>query len=145
MADRVPDSPATDDAAPGPHHPVGSPRGDFRPDPQIGQQSPNRTGTFKEVRRSWMSSDDDAQISCYMAMEGRVSVAALLDHLREVAPGRTAEEIGINFATVTWIDTPTGAEAQARVQRQALHDERHAHWERETYERLKAKFEPADS
>lgn len=100
-------------------------------------------GTFKDIRRSWMSREDDARIKCYLSMDGRATVAELLDYLTEVAPARTPEEFRINFSTVTWIDAPTEAEQRARAEWNRARDERHAKWEQDTYTRLKAKFEPA--
>lgn len=104
----------------------------------------NGNGAFKEVRRHWQSSKEDSQISCYLGMQGRITLAALLVHLAEVVPdGTPDDQIGLNFATVTWVDEPTAAERDDRARRNASHDERHAKWERDTYERLKAKFEPS--
>jgi hypothetical protein len=101
-------------------------------------------GTFQDVRRSWESAESGSQVGCYLAVQGRVSLAALLAYLGEVAPDRTPDQFGINFATVTWTDAPTEEETQQRVRRKALHDERRAEWERTTYEELKAKFEGGD-
>lgn len=95
-----------------------------------------------EIRRHWESSKDDSRIRCYLGMQGRMPLDALIRHLGEVAPGRSLDQFGINFATVVWIDAPTDAETTTRAHGRARHDERHAAWERETYERLKAKFEP---
>lgn len=100
------------------------------------------TGSFKEIRRNIISEADDDHRSCYMGMDGRVTVADLIDHLQAVAPGKGLDEIGINFATVRWVDDATPEEKQARADWRAANAERREKWERETYERLKAKFEP---
>lgn len=97
-------------------------------------------GSFGEIRRNIISKDDDDHRSCYMGMQGRLSLADLIDHLSVVAPGKSLDEIGINFATVKWVDDATDEEKRDRAERQRRADERHAQWERETYERLKVKF-----
>ena len=96
---------------------------------------------FEEVRRRLSSKGEGDHSSCYLSANGKVSLAELIIHLREVAPGKTPEEININFATVTWVDAPTAEEKAARAAAIEAHAVRHARWERETYERLKAKFE----
>lgn len=96
-----------------------------------------------EVRRQ-RSSRESAVELCYMGMDGRLSVADLIGHLAQVAPGVPLEEVGINFGTVTWVDDATDEEKRQRAAWRAESAARRAKWERETYERLKAQFEPSE-
>jgi hypothetical protein len=86
---------------------------------------PNMAAEFGEIRRSWITDDNDRDMGCHQSIRGTVPVAALLEHL----------------ATVAWTAPATDEERRRRAERQRSHDERHAAWERETYERLRAKFE----
>jgi hypothetical protein len=99
------------------------------------------TGSFREINRNIISESDDDHRSCFMGMDGRVTLAALIDHLREVAPGKGLDEIGINFGTVRWVDAATDAEKRTRAEWREKSAAQKAKWERETYERLRLKFE----
>lgn len=97
--------------------------------------------TFGEIQRCWISASNDEQVKCYEGMRGRVALTTLIEHLAEVAPGIPLDQFGINYATVTWVNQATEDERAKRAEQKARSAERHAKWEQETYERLKAKFE----
>lgn len=81
MPDQPPVSHITDDAAPGPHHPAGSPEGHFRPDPQMGQQQSDHTAVTDDmVERAaavLYGSDDVANRPGYLRKARRVLSAGL--------------------------------------------------------------------
>jgi hypothetical protein len=101
-------------------------------------------GSFRAIRRSFITKDNDDQRACYMAVDGRVSIPDLIAHLEAVAPGTPIEAFGLNFATVAWVDEATEDERRDRAAWRAEWAERHEQWERETYERLRLKFEAAE-
>lgn len=99
---------------------------------------------FHEVRRSWLTSKNVDECRNYLGMHGRISVASLLSHMATIAPHVTPDQMLLNFATVTWTDASTPEERDERIARKEAAQARTDAWERETYERLHAKFAAAD-
>lgn len=94
-----------------------------------------------KIRRHWKTGGSDT-IRCYASMEGRVTLGELIQYFSSFV--RTADfplEVALNFATAVWDDQPTQDELDQRAARIARSNQRHEEWERETYQRLKAKFE----
>jgi hypothetical protein len=58
-------------------------------------------------------------------------------HYPHVLPG----DIQLNFATAVWEEPPTADDLAARTAWRTKQAERQERWERETYLRLKAKFD----
>jgi hypothetical protein len=98
-------------------------------------------GEFRDIRWTWKSRDNDTRVG-YLAVDGRVSLGELVDHLMQVAPHVSVFGLQLNWATVVWERDATPEEIAERRAVQARHDARHEQWERETYARLRAKFEP---
>lgn len=96
---------------------------------------------FKPLMRAWKTADEDSLMRCYLAMDGRVTIRDLVEHFAENHPAVDPMALRLNFATVTWDEPPTPEDLADRAERNARHDERHARWERQMYEKLKAKFE----
>lgn len=96
-------------------------------------------GEFREVRWTWQSNDNDLR-NGYLAVDGRVSIAELIYHMEQVAPGLTIEDMEINWATVVWSRPATGEELEQRRLAQAQWEARHERWERETLARLTEKY-----
>ena len=96
--------------------------------------------SFRVSSTCWTSRKNSDEITVYETVSGRPSVADLLAHLQEVAPHAPLDEIGINYATVKWTRPATPEEQAKRAEQERKHDERHEQWEKETYERLKAKY-----
>ena len=97
-------------------------------------------GKPRDIRWSWQSDDNDIR-TAYMAVDGRMSIAELIEHMKNVAPGVDIADIHVNWATVVWSRPATKEELTIRRQAQARWEARHEAWERETYARLKAKYE----
>ena len=102
-------------------------------------------GEFGALRRrpsrSWKKDGDDSPMSCYLGMEyGRITLAELISHFEENYPHVDPMALRINFPTVVWEEPPTAEDVEKRRAVRAWHEERTASWERDTYERLKAKF-----
>jgi hypothetical protein len=97
--------------------------------------------TIKESRRYWKDKNYDT-MSCYMGMEGRVPLGELIAHLAEHHPHVDPMTVELNYATAKWDEPPTDEDQAQREARRKDHDERHEKWERETYERLRAKYAP---
>lgn len=98
-------------------------------------------GEFDHHRRTWQTAEENSNIRCFLGMRGRVTLHELIDHFAEHYPHVDPYDLELNAATVTWEEPPTEEDLALRAARQQAHDERHARWERETYERLKDKFE----
>lgn len=94
-------------------------------------------------RRRWKTKDYDV-MTCYLGMSGRISLGDLLDHFTERYPHVDIRTVELNFATVIWDESPTVDDRAKLAADQAWQAERQKRWERETYERLKAKFEGPD-
>lgn len=94
---------------------------------------------FHEPRWTWLSKDNDTRVG-YMGMDGRVSLDALIEHLRVVAPDALLGDVYLNYATVKWTRAATPeelAEREAAAARQAARQEE---WERDTLARLIEKY-----
>jgi hypothetical protein len=98
-------------------------------------------GEPREIRWSWASKENDLRTG-YMAVDGRMSIAELIEHMREVAPGVALGDIQINWATCVWSRDATPEEVAQRREAERRWEARHEAWERETYARLLKKFGP---
>lgn len=96
-------------------------------------------GEPREVRWTWESKDTDVRVG-YMAVDGRMSIADLIAHMREIAPHAALEEIQVNWATVVWTRLATGDELAQRRQAHERWEKRHQEWERQTLARLIKKY-----
>jgi hypothetical protein len=94
----------------------------------------------REPSRSWKTSDDDSAMRCSLGMEGRVTLREILDHFAEKYPHVDPMCLEFNFATVVWDEPPTADDMADRQKRRADHAARTERWERETLERLTAKY-----
>lgn len=72
-------------------------------------------------------------------MNGRVTVADLLEHLREAAPDAPVDDVHIN-GSINWRQPPSEEQTAKLVEHQCKSDERHEKWERDMWEKLKAKY-----
>lgn len=97
-------------------------------------------GRFRGPRWTWESRGSSTR-NGYLAMEGRISLAELTAHMAEVAPHAGPNDLMLNWATVVWQREATAEELEERAEAHRRWQERHEAWERETYARLKAKFE----
>jgi hypothetical protein len=94
----------------------------------------------REPSRSWKTGDDNSDMRCYLGMEGRVTLREILDHFAEKYPHVDTMDLQFNFATVVWDEPPTPDDIADRQRRRADHAARTERWERETLERLTAKY-----
>ena len=92
-----------------------------------------------EPRRYWVSKDNDSEMCVYVALKGRIPLSDLIAYVAE--RGIDPSQVGVNFPTVKWTELATPEESDARLQHRRRAEERHAKWERETYAKLRAKFE----
>lgn len=92
------------------------------------------------ANRSWATKADDSPVRCYLGMKGRITLAELLAHFAEKYPHVDPMTLELNYSTVVWEEPPTADDLAQREEHRAWHAERQARWERDTYERLKAKF-----
>ncbi len=99
---------------------------------------------FSDIRRSFLAKDNDELMQCHEHVNGTISVTDLVEHLQAVAPEAALDDITINYATVSWVSPATDEERASRAARRARDKERHAEWERKTYQQLKDKFEPEE-
>lgn len=98
-------------------------------------------GEFRrEPSRSWKTGDDDAQMRCYLGMQGRITLRDLLDHFAEKYPHVDTMDLQFNFATVVWDEPPTPDDVALRQKHRADQAARTEAWERKTYDRLRAKY-----
>lgn len=99
-------------------------------------------GEFRrQPMRSWKTDDDHSEMTCYLDMEGRVTLSDLLDHFAENYPHVNTMDLQFNFATVVWDEPATPDDLSRRQEYRAKRAARTEHWERETLSRLKAKYE----
>jgi len=96
-------------------------------------------GEPREIRWSWASKDNDLRTG-YMAVDGRMSLRELIDHMREVAPYASLSDIQVNWSTCVWSRDATAEELAQRREAERRWEDRHEAWERETYVRLVKKF-----
>jgi hypothetical protein len=102
-------------------------------------------GRLKPIHYSWTSNRVDARRTAYLPMEGRMSLAELVEHLAELAPGVPPEDIGVNWATVTWERDATPEERAEREARATEHRRRTEEWERAKLVELTAKYGQPDN
>lgn len=98
---------------------------------------------FHPIIRTWVTADDDTKRSCYLQMEGRVSLTDLLRHLDSVIHPSVdnTDNIYVNFGTIRWEEPSTEQERAERAEQRRNSAARKAAWEKKTYAELKAKFE----
>lgn len=96
-------------------------------------------GEPREIRWRWLPKDNDARVG-YLAVDGRMSIAELIAHMRTVAPGVDPADVEVNWATVTWTREATAGELAERKAWADRQQERHEAWERETFARLLEKY-----
>ena len=96
---------------------------------------------FMKVNRAWAKNADDSTMRCYMGIEGRVTLAELAAHFWQNYPLVDVSELQLNFATVVWEEPPTADDIRKRQDWRAEKARRLEQWERETYERLRKKYE----
>lgn len=95
--------------------------------------------------RSWISHDNDSDVSVYITMEHRITVQEFLDYMAQQHPEVDLAQAQLNFATVRWVDRPTERELATREEWRTRQAERHEAWERKIYAELKAKFEGGEA
>lgn len=83
---------------------------------------------------------DNPRIQCFLGIR-RITFGELRKHLAEHYPEVDFDSLVIGGLQLQWEDDPWPDELAARERQRRAHDERHEKWERDTYERLKAKFE----
>lgn len=96
-------------------------------------------GKPRDITWTWASKDNDLRTG-YMAVDGRMTIPELIEHLAVVAPGIDLGDIHLNWATVSWQRPATGTELAKRAVANDRWQQRHDQWERDTYERLSKKF-----
>lgn len=102
-------------------------------------------GEFRRApKRTWKSSEDHSGMTCYLGMEGRVTVRQLLDHFAENYPHVDVMGVELNWVTAVWDEPPTPEDILKREHMWAQQRERTERWERETLARLKAKYDEGD-
>lgn len=97
-------------------------------------------GEFKKPNRSRVTHDADSPMRSYMAVDGRVTVRELVAYMEENHPHIDPFGVELNFATAVWEDYQTDQEREQYRRHLADRERRTEEWERQTYERLKAKF-----
>lgn len=96
-------------------------------------------GKPREVRWTWQSNDNDLR-NGYMSVDGRVSLAALIEYMAELAPGVPLDQVHANWATVTWSRPATDQELADRRAAHQRWQERHNEWEQQMLARLLKKY-----
>ncbi len=95
--------------------------------------------TLGEPRRMW-NDIDPPTMRVILPFAGRATVAELVGLAAQL--GIPQDGLSINHAQhVSWVEPATMREILAREESNRRHAERHEKWERDTYERLRAKFE----
>lgn len=94
-----------------------------------------------QPRRRWQTNSDDSQMRCYIGMKGRVSIGELVEHFAEKYPHVDPMSLDLNFSSATWEEPPTADDIAKREESRTWQAQRTERWERETYDRLKKKFE----
>lgn len=95
--------------------------------------------SFKEPRWAWQSAGVSDRVA-YMAMDGRISIAELIEKMKEIAPGVPLDQIEVNWATVRWSRPPNAEEIAERVAAGEANRVRQDEWERKTLARLLEKY-----
>lgn len=97
------------------------------------------SGVFGDICWSWKSNDSDVQKATMRVLKNP-TLADLIEHLSEVAPGVAWGDIRVSGGVVWEREADAETKAQ-RAQRRAENHARTQEYERATYLRLKAKFE----
>lgn len=84
------------------------------------------------------------RMACYLQVR-KMSFGELRVHFAEHYPDVDFDSLEIGGIQLRWEDDPTLDEQEERGRQIRAHDERHEKWERETYARLRAKFEPVSA
>lgn len=95
-------------------------------------------GEFSAVRWRWTA--DGEAIVGDLRVDGRVTLAELIDHLEQVAPGLDPQGIEIHWSSVKWTRPATVEEQEARDAWKRDRDVARERWERETLARLIRKY-----
>lgn len=95
-----------------------------------------------QPRRTWVSNDPQSKIRCHLGMSGRVTLGEVYNHFVQHYPDVDFWHIEWSAASVTWEDEPTEEESKKRAEWGSKQRARTEEWERKTFARLKAKFEP---
>lgn len=99
----------------------------------------------RDLTRSWVNTDPGSLIRCYMSVDGRVSIRDLTDYFAQHHPHVNVPDVTVSFSTLAWEEMPTEQDHAERDRHTEARRLRTEKWERETYERLKLKFEePSD-
>ena len=93
-----------------------------------------------EIRRTKQRLWADDKRHNYVGVDGRISVPALLTHLSETIPDVPLDEVFLNWTTLVWIDDATPEELAQQAARKAKEAAKLEEWERETLDRLSAKY-----
>lgn len=84
------------------------------------------------------------RMNCRLGIR-KATFGELREHFAERYPEVDFDSLEVGGLQLHWEDAPT-AEELARLDRQnQLHETKREAWERQTYERLKAKFEPVSA
>lgn len=83
---------------------------------------------WRDPSWSWATSDGDTRVA-YQTLDGRVTLAALIRHIEEVAPGALTDEVTVSFATIKWTRPATSEELADRQRAREASDARRAGWE----------------
>lgn len=101
-----------------------------------------REWELSEHRRSWISRTNDTEKSVYVSLRGRIPLSDLIAYVDQHRVEHA--DVGVNFATITWVDAATPQEIEERRDHNWRAAERQAEWEAKTYAKLHAKFGGCD-
>jgi hypothetical protein len=99
-----------------------------------------QNGQVRGIRWTWATKGSDLR-NGYMTMDGRISLAELIQLMGDVAPGSGFGDIHLNWATVTWQRVATPEELEERAEFDRSQAARREAWEHDMYKKLRAKFE----
>jgi hypothetical protein len=94
----------------------------------------------EKPQRSWVNLDD-GPMRCYLGIKERITIRELIDHFAEHYPHVDPMTLNLNYTTAVWEEPPNADDLAKRAAFTAEKAQRHERWERETYAKLKAKFE----
>lgn len=87
---------------------------------------------------------DNLRMVCRLGIR-RITFGELREHLAEHYPEVDFDSLVIGGLQLQWEDEPLPDELAARERQRRNHEARTEEWERKTYARLKAKFEPVSA
>ncbi|WP_146079393.1 hypothetical protein [Rathayibacter sp. AY2B9] len=93
-----------------------------------------------EINRTKNRSYSENQRHNYVGMKGRVSLPDLLAYLEKHAPGVPLENVGLNWATVVWVDAATPEEIAENERAKARQKARRREGELRMLAELRAKY-----